>query len=74
MVYVTDFNDEFPTFDFEMYRTDICHSQLVDEVFVQPVAIDRDSGANSQLTYSLQDVSTSSPSSTSLLPLSRRTN
>ena len=57
-VHVTDFNDEFPTFDFSSYRTEICLSQAVGEVFLQPVATDRDSGNNSLLTYSLHDVRT----------------
>lgn len=55
-VYVTDFNDEFPLFDFSSYRTDLCHTHPPDDVFMHPVAIDRDSGSNAQLTYSL-DVS-----------------
>ena len=56
VVYVTDFNDEFPLFDFSTYRTDICHSLSPNVVFMQPVAFDRDSGSNAHLTYSL-DVS-----------------
>ena len=56
VVYVTDFNDEFPLFDFSTYRTDLCHSHPPNEVFIQPVAFDRDSGSNAELTYSL-DVS-----------------
>ena len=55
-VYVTDSNDNLPSFDFSLYRTDICHTHTVNEVFMQPVATDRDSGNNSQLTYSLEDV------------------
>lgn len=53
-VYVLDFNDEFPLFDFSTYRTDLCHTHSPNEVFMQPVAIDMDSGSNAQLTYSLE--------------------
>lgn len=53
-VYVLDFNDEFPLFDFSTYRTDLCHIHSPNEVFMQPVAIDMDSGSNAQLTYSLE--------------------
>jgi hypothetical protein len=51
-----DFNDNSPSFDFSLYRTDICHTHPVGEVFIQPVATDKDSGINSQVTYSLDDV------------------
>ena len=44
-------------FDFTTYRTDICHTQPPSIVIMQPVATDRDSGANSDITYSLDDVS-----------------
>ena len=56
-VYVTDFNDELPFFDFSTYRTDICHTHLPNMTVIQPVATDRDSSSNSELTYTLDDVS-----------------
>ena len=58
-IYVTDFNDERPLFDFNTYRTDICHTQSSNVVIIQPAATDRDSGSNSDITYSLNDVSSS---------------
>ena len=53
-VYVTDFNDEIPLFDFSTYRTDLCLSWPANDDFMHITATDRDSGSNSQLTYSIQ--------------------
>lgn len=51
---IGDFNDEAPTFDLSIYTVDICHDAMSDQYLVQPVAIDRDSGSNAEITYSLQ--------------------
>ena len=53
VVYLTDFNDEPPLFDVSTFRTDICSSLSVGEVFIQPAASDRDFGSNSLLTYTI---------------------
>ncbi len=55
IITVQDFNDEPPSFDLAVYTVDICIANASAGTYlVQPVAIDRDSGRNSQLTYALQ--------------------
>jgi len=51
---VQDFNDEVPNFDQTEYTTDVCQDQAVSGLqLIRAVAIDRDSGTNALLTYSI---------------------
>ena len=54
VINVLDFNDEVPRFDLAEYAVDICHTAMAGEPLVQPVATDRDSGVNADLTYTIQ--------------------
>ena len=51
---VLDFNDEVPRFDLAEYAVDVCHTATAGDPLVQPVATDRDSGTNAELTYTIQ--------------------
>lgn len=53
-MFVQDINDEPPTFDLSIYSVDVCSDAPQDTQLVQPVAVDKDSGANAQLEYSLE--------------------
>lgn len=53
LIYVTDFNDEVPTFDHLLYRADITENYTAGTVIMQPVAIDKDSAEFAELTYTL---------------------
>ena len=53
LIYVTDFNDEVPTFYHTLYKADITMNYTAGTVIMQPVAIDEDSAEFSELTYTL---------------------
>lgn len=53
LIYVLDFNDEFPTFDRPTYQADITENYTAGSIIMQPVAIDKDSAENAELTYTL---------------------
>lgn len=56
LINIGDFNDESPEFDQNLYVTDVCYEAApLDTDLVQPVATDRDSGANAVLKYFLTD-------------------
>ena len=54
VVNVLDFNDEAPRFDVAEYVVDVCDTEVAGQPVVQPIATDLDSGANADLTYTLQ--------------------
>ena len=51
---VEDVNDEAPQFDLPVYQVDIFDDYASGTTLLQPVAIDRDSGTNAVISYSLQ--------------------
>lgn len=53
VINVGDFNDEVPRFDLSLYAVTACDSQVAGQTMVQPIATDRDSGVNSNITYSI---------------------
>ncbi len=54
IIIVQDFNDEPPTFDLPLYAVDVCQTGMSGTSLVKPVAVDRDSGVNAELSYNLQ--------------------
>ena len=54
IVDVDDFNDVAPQFDLTRYEVDIFDDYVANTVLMQPVAIDRDSGVNGEIIYSLR--------------------
>ena len=51
---VEDVNDEAPRFDLPVYQVDIFDDYTTGRALLQPVAIDRDSGTNADITYTLE--------------------
>ena len=51
---IEDSNDETPAFDLMVYQVDIFEDYTGGTTLVQPVATDRDSGVNAEITFSLE--------------------